>query len=339
LDRRREPVGAAVPVMHGIDHWFWHSNVAVSATGTVAYLPADRVREAELVWLDDAAHSTPVARGRGSFTSVAVSPDGREAAVDMVENAKSQVWIVDLERGTKRLLDSEGDSPIWSRDGAFITYVSRRYGDDAFYRARADGTETREYLITRRGAYSTPSDWSADGRTLLFSETTERGDSDVWTYSDGKATRFLGSAFSEQSAKFSPDGRFVAYAADDGGVSHVYLQPFPGPGPRAAVSAEESWGPHWSADGSSLFFKSGQRIMVVPVQTHPVLRIGQPKVWIDPGRPFGGYAVQQGSRRFLTLSDRTTESPLELRVILNWHEELNRLVPHPLPVAQRSRSE
>jgi Tol biopolymer transport system component len=117
----------------------------------------------------------------------------------------------------------------------------------------------------------------------VFSEYTERVDSDVWIYSEGKATPFLASAFSEQSARFSIDGRFVAYAADDGGVSHVYLQPFPGPGRRAAVSVEESSRPRWSADGRSLFFKSGQRIMVVPLQTNPVLRIGQPKVQLrDP---------------------------------------------------------
>jgi Tol biopolymer transport system component len=322
-------------VIHGIDHFYWHSNVAVSATGVLAYLPAAHVREAELVWLADGAGSTPVASGRGSFTSVVLSPDGREAAAAIVENAKSQVWIVDVERGTKRLLDSEGDSPIWSRDGAFIAYVSRGYSGDTFYRARADGTGSRESLFTRRGGYATPSDWSPDGRTLLFDELTERGDFDVWIYFDGRVTRFLSSPFSEQSATFSADGRFVAYSADDGGAGTVYVQPFPGPGPRKAVSAEKSGSANWSADGSSLFFKSGQRIMVVPVQTHPVLRIGQPKVWLDPGRPFGAYAVQQGSRRILTLSNRTTESPLELRVILNWFEELNRLAPHPSHTGRR----
>jgi serine/threonine-protein kinase len=331
LDRRHEPVSPPVPVLHGIDHWFWHSNVALSANGTVAYLPVEGVREAELVWVNDAGRSTPVAGGRGAFSSVALSPDGREVATDIVDDAKSQVWIFDLVRGTKRLLDGEGDtnSPVWSRDGVFITYVSRRNGSQALYRTRANGTGPREYLISRPDGYPEPTDWSPDGRTLLFSEYTERGDTDVWMYSSGRVTRYLASGFTEQSATFSPDGGFVAYAADDGGMSHVYVQAFPGPGPRTVVSAEEGGLPRWSADGASLFFKSGRRIMSVGVQTTPSLRIGQPKVWADPGLAFGGYAFTGDNRRFLAIADRATESPLELRVILNWFQELNRLVPHP----------
>ena len=88
-------------------------------------------------------------------------------------------------------------------------------------------------------------DWSPDGRSLLFSEYTNRGDTDIWIYSDGKATPLLASPFNEGSARFSPDGRFIAFDADDGGVSHVYVQPFPGPGPRTAISAEEAGSPAW----------------------------------------------------------------------------------------------
>ena len=86
---------------------------------------------------------------------------------------------------------------------------------------------------------------------LLFSEYTNRGDTDVWIYSDGKATPLLSSPSNEAAARFSPDGRFIAFEADDGGVSHVYVQPFPGPGPRTAISAEEGGTPVWINGGAA----------------------------------------------------------------------------------------
>ena len=88
-------------------------------------------------------------------------------------------------------------------------------------------------------------DWSPDGRSLLFSEYTSRGDTDVWIYSDGKARPILSSPSNEENARFSSDGRYIAFEADDGGVTHVYVQPFPGPGRRTAISAEEGGSPVW----------------------------------------------------------------------------------------------
>jgi eukaryotic-like serine/threonine-protein kinase len=329
---RFEPVGVAVPVIHGIDHLWWHSNVALSDTGTVVYLPAERVREAELVWLDNAGKVTPVPGGRGPFDSVAISPDGREAAGVLAEGTKVQVWIFDLERGVKRLLVSEGESrtPIWSRDGAFVTYVSSRGGTGALYRRRGDGTGDEERLLVRRSESPSLDDWSPDGRSLLFTEYTSRGDTDIWVYSGGKAAPLMASPFNEAQARFSPDGRFVAFEADDGGVSHVYVQPFPGPGPRTTVSIEEGGSPRWGPDGQLFYRGNGTRMMVVPLETEPALRVGRPRVLFE-GR-VGSFTVAPDARRFLTIAGRTTEKgPLELRVVLNWFEELERLAPHPPP--------
>ena len=147
-------------------------------------------------------------------------------------------------------------------------------------RART-GPAPREYLVRIHSIYPTLTDWSPDGRSLLFSAFTDRGDEDIWIYSGGKATPLIASPFSESSASFSPDGRFIAFAADDGGVSHVYVQPFPEAGPRTPVSIAEAGWPRWSADGQQLFFWSERRMMVVTIQTHPVLRIGQPH-WFSP---------------------------------------------------------
>ena len=73
-------------------------------------------------------------------------------------------------------------------------------------------------------------------------------------------------------------------------------------------------------------------MMVVAVQTAPVLRVGQPQLLSEQNHPTGGLAVTRAGPRFLEVSHRTmAEGPLELRVVLNWFEELERLAPHPRP--------
>jgi serine/threonine protein kinase/Tol biopolymer transport system component len=329
VNQRFEPVDASTPVLHGIDQGHGHSNVALSDNGTVIYLPADHVREAELVWVDRHGNPTPVPGGRLPFLSVALSPDGREVAGDLAQGTTLQVWVLDLERRAKRLLVSEGDSrwPIWSRDGRFITYWSTA-GNSSVFRKRADGTGSAQLLM--RGLPPLKlEDWSPDGRSLLFSAYTSRGDTDLWIYSDGKAMPFLSGPSNELSGRFSPDGRFIAFEADDGGVSHVYVQPFPGPGPRTAISADEGYSPAW-IDGGRLLFLSPSRMMVVDVQTLPDLRVGQTRP-LNERRDVRGKLLipSPNGRQFLMLSPRSMDGPIELRIILNWFQELERLAPHP----------
>ena len=328
VNQRFEPVGDPTPVLHGIDHDYRHSNVALSDNGTVIYVAADRVREPGLVWLDRDGNATPVPGGRVPFETAALSPDGLEVAGDLVEGTKVQVWVRDLERGAKRVLVSEGDSyqPIWSRDGRFITYWSTP-GNSSVFRKRADGTGSAELLMRGRPSLILE-DWSPDGRSLLFSEYTNRGDTDVWIYSDGKAMPLLSSPSNEAEARFSLDGRFIAFDADDGGVSHVYVQPFPGPGPRTAISAEEGGRPVWINGGRLLFLSAG-RMMVADVQTHPDLRVGQTRPLNERRDVQWRIMPSPDGRRFLMLSPRAMEGPIELRIILNWFQELERLAPHP----------
>ena len=328
VNQRFEPVGDPTPVLHGIDQDYRHSNVALSDNGTVIYVAADRVRESGLVWLDRDGNATPVPGGRVPFETAALSPDGLEVAGDVVEGTKVQVWVRDLERGAKRLLVSEGDSyqPIWSRDGKFITYWSTR-GNSSVFRKRADGTGSAELLMRGRPSLILE-DWSPDGRSLLFSEYTNRGDTDVWVYSDGKAMPLLSSPSNEAEARFSLDGRFIAFEADDGGVSHVYVQPFPGPGPRTAISTEEGDRPVWINGGRLLFLSQG-RMMVADVQTHPDLRVGHTRPLNERRDVQYRIMPSPDGRRFLMLSPRVMEGPIELRLILNWFQELERLAPHP----------
>jgi len=331
---RFDPVGAPVPVIQGIQNSFGRfSSIALSDSGTVAYLPAERVQDAELVWLDRAGNLTPIPGARGNiFYHFRLSPDGRAVGVTFAEGAdgaRSSVWILDLERGTRRLI-AEADSfgPIWSRDGALVTYWSSRGGIDALFRKRADGTGSEERLVERRST-PYPTDWSPDGRTLLFEEAALHGGFGVWVYSGGASTLFLAGTFDQRYPTFSPDGGFVAYQSGQPNDENVYVQPFPGPGARTTVSSEGGGGvPRWGPGGRDLYYISGGKMMVVTIEREPGLHAGRPRVVFES--PLAGqFDISPDAKRFLMVTPRTTAVPLEVRVILNWEEELERLAPHP----------
>jgi Tol biopolymer transport system component len=135
--------------------------------------------------------------------------------------------------------------------------------------------------------------------------------------------------FNEVGARFSPDGRFVAFTTDEGGENHVYVQPFPGPGEKKPVSIEESDSPQWGTDGRQLFYRGPQGLMAVPLQTGPVFQPEPAQLLfrIDPSST--GYVQTRDGRRLLVVSRRMQEGPTELRIVLNWFAELERLAPHP----------
>ena len=192
LDERFGPVGTPAPVMHGIDHHFWHSNVALSENGTVVYVPAERVRDAELAWLDRQGNITSCPWRTSVVLTVALSPDGREAAAR--RRRRNENAGLDLRPGTgnEAAARPEGDSrpPIWSRDGAFMTYVSTRGDAEAIYRKRADGTGAEE-LLARRSRSADPRRLVSGRPNAPLQRVHSRGDSDIWIYSAGKARHSL----------------------------------------------------------------------------------------------------------------------------------------------------
>jgi Tol biopolymer transport system component len=271
----------------------------------------------------------PIPAVRGNILwHFGLSPDGRAVGVTLGQGAQSSVWIFDLARGTRRLL-AEADSygSVWSRDGTSLTYAARREGTRGLFRKRADGTGNEERLVVRRSV-SYPSDWSPDNQSLLFEESSTRGGFDVWVYSGGATSLFLPGNFDHRYPTFSSDGRFLAYQSGDPNDENVYVQPYPGPGARIAVSSENG-APRPGGDRADLtsIYISGTKMMAVTVEREPLLRAGRPRVIFDGIS--SRFDISPDGKRFLMVSPRTTAVPLEVRVILNWQHELERLAPHP----------
>ena len=144
----------------------------------------------------------------------------------------------------------------------------------------------------------------------------------------------LRTPFYESGAKFSPDGRWLAYASDESGRFEIYVQPFPGPGGKLQVSTDGGTEPLWARNGE-LFYRNGNRLMAVETKTDPTFSASTPKLLFEGpcerGAGAGGtnYAVTGDGQGFVMVKASGPEgsAPTQINVVLNWFEELKRRVP------------
>jgi serine/threonine-protein kinase len=137
--------------------------------------------------------------------------------------------------------------------------------------------------------------------------------------------------------QLSPDGRWLAYAADDeSGRREIYVQPYPGLGGKFQISTGGGNEPQWSRDGRELFYRSGNKMIAVAIATEGGFVAGKPRQLFEgnyittlAGWVRANYDVSPDGQRFLMLKrvDQGRERPAQINVVLNWSEELKRLVP------------
>jgi WD40 repeat protein len=231
----------------------------------------------------------------------------------------------------------------------YVAFQSNREQDLGIFRQRADGSGAAERLTTAEaGAAHIPESWSPDGSRLLYNVVSKDGLAALWVLNlaTRKAEPFGGvtsPVSTLPAAVFSPDGKWVAYASSDQRQSSaVYVQPFPATGARYQISRNEDDAHHpvWAPDGKALYFTPGPggRINEVKVSTQPTFTFGEATTF--PG-PFANvppnqerpYDISRDGLRFIGLAN-ATDSPQpgkgvapQIRVVLNWAEELTRLVP------------
>ena len=276
-----------------------------------------------------------------------VSPDGTRLAFGTSDGKAAVISIYELSNASAvRQITFEGNNrfPIWSTDGSRVAFQSDRQGDPAIFWQPANGGTAEKLTTPEPGTSHTPESWSPDGDILLFSAT--KGPlSSLWTFSlkDRKATPFGGVKDSTipTNAMFSPDGRWVAYQTGQAGTTEgtSYVEPFPSDGSKHLI-ARQGGRPLWSRDGKELFFVPAPGLFnVVAVKTAPTFTITSP---IAVPRGFGPAAPTE-PRTFdimpdgrivgvITVGQSQSESSAQIQVqqihvVLNWFEELKRLVP------------
>ncbi len=346
--QRLTATGAAVPMVEGILQSLatGAAQYSFSSTGSLVYVPGGvQATQRRLVWVSRNGAEQPLAAPARAYRQPRLSPDGRRIAV-AIEEQETQVWLYDLSRETLTRLTFEGNTnfnPVWTPDGKRITFQSNKEGPQNLFWQLADGSGGLERLTTSEYV-NAPESWSPDGQLLAFIEINPTTGYDVWVLRMGdpsagsgqvrKAEPFLRTPFNEGSARFSPDGRWLAYLSNESGRYEVYVQPYPGPGGKWQISTEGGTEPVWNPNGRELFYRSGDKMMAVDIATQPGFAAGKPKVlfegqYLPTPATFPNYDVAPDGQRFLMLKpiEQAQAAPTQINVVLNWFEELKRRVP------------
>ena len=333
---RLEVTGTPVRVLSGVSYAIRrYSHVAVSPAGTVAFIAGPPATEARRMMLIDRTGTKRdvLDLPPRQYVRPRISPDGRRIVVESLDTVPHTVWILDLNRGVLMRLADDRHEPTWlsNEEISFSTPAPPK-----LMKQRADGSSP-EQMIGDLGGPTTPTgQWSPDGRWFVFtgaSAATTQRDVLAFNPQQGATPRpITASRFDERTPSLSPDGRWIAYAADDTGRLEIYVQPFPGSGARQQVSIGGGTEPMWARDSRELFFRQDDRILAVvtglPGQFSPsrpvVLFAGSFEAW--PQR--AGYDVTHDGR-FLFV-ERPDERPLtHLRVIVDWFDDLRAKVRTP----------
>jgi WD40 repeat protein len=241
---------------------------SVSENGRLIY-QAGSLLPSQLTWFDRDGRPVGVLGEPAFYGDLALSPDGTQVAVTVSGGGAddADIWVYDVARrfGTRMTSHTAMDrGAVWSKADGRLAFVSNRAGPsiDVFVKPgdRADGEAP---LVGTPDEDEVAESWSPDGRFLIYGASPAAGAPGgglfVWSFADRRATPLVQTRFAETQARFSPDGRWVAYISNDSGPFQVYVTPFPGPGHIRCrgLATAVAWrrqrdhlsGAGWNADG------------------------------------------------------------------------------------------
>jgi Tol biopolymer transport system component/predicted Ser/Thr protein kinase len=329
-------VGEPTPVLENVTNLLaGRAAFDIAGNGTLVYLPRPSDVQ-QLVWVAPNGRTTPAVTERvdGVYHGPpAVSPDGRRLAVTLhPANGRDQIVVYDLVRGTRAPLAAldhlSGTTtrwPVWTTDGARLTFASERDGSWDIFEVAASGGGEPEPLFVAPGGQS-PASWSAGDRMLLF-EQSNGGPRDIWSLPRGGTAVPVTSTpgVDERDGALHPSRDWLLYSSDEvRGRTEIFVRPYPESGSQVQVTTTGGQTPMWAPDGRHVFYAGLdlETIWSVAVTFTPAPVFGPPTE-IARVR-----LVDDGSRSFTRISDGrllVLEELGESRpfvVVQNWFEEL-----------------
>ncbi len=307
----------------------------LATNGTLAYVAGNVAEAGEtLTWLDRNGGQTVATARKGTHhTDSRLAPDGLSLALEVAgtETSPISVWIHDLERDVRAALTPgiRATFPVWSPDSRrVIARLGTGIEPEGIYSVPVDRSGAPTLLLAEPdGKHLLPMDWSPDGKSLLYvqSATLARGraaDNDIWRLPIDEANAepepFLATGASEIDARYSPDGRWVAYVSDQTGQYEIYLRPAAGGG-EVRVSAEGGLDPEWNPTGGELFFLAGRTLKSVEVRDNAARPVGaEREVLTLPQTARPRFLLPAAEGRFVTSQFGDTQQANAVHAILNW---------------------
>jgi Tol biopolymer transport system component len=307
---------------------------SISENGVLAYQPAT-APTTELRWTDTSGAPGALVDTFHSFVTYRVSPDGQRIAMALpdLRRGEADIWIYEGSGRRRLTFDVNAGTPIWSRDGARVLFATQRGDTATLFEKPADGSAPHRAIGSIKAAV-TLEDLSSDGRTLLYSTFDLKNQYDLWALDLNAPDRpqpiAAGADFNQRDARFSPDGRWVAYHANNTGRYETYVQPFPPTGAQWQVSGAGGAGPRWSADGKRLFFQTADLFVAsVDVRAGSAFEAANPRKMfklseIPYPREGGAGFFEVGPAGSILWQSPITSGASPLVIVTNWTAALSK---------------
>jgi Tol biopolymer transport system component len=350
--QRLEVTAQPAPILEGVvtGPGVGGAQFSFSDSGNLVYVAGvTGFQNVSIYWMDHEGKFTSLRETPANYFNPTFSPDGKRLALEIFDGKRRDIWVYEWERDTLTRLTFAGQrnsNPAWTSDGQRIVYSAQEKGGMSnLWWIRADGAGDAQRLAEWKGSQF-PTSWRPDGKFLAFYQENPGTSYDIMTlpmegdersgWKPGEPKPFANGPFNEAAPAFSPDGRWLAYHANESGNSEVYVQPFPGPGGKWQISTGGGVAPKWSRNGKELFYRTtDSKIMVVTyTASGDSFHADKPQLWspgqfTDRGANYN-FDLHPDGKRFAVLKAPSTEpAPVVNKVsfIFNFFDEIRRKVP------------
>jgi len=331
---RRSVIGDVVTVAESVASDPITGGAAISTSNANVFAYRSGRSSTQVAWFDRTGRALGTAasfEGTG-LSNPRLSPDGRRVIGERTMNSETSLWLIDPPHQVvfaRAPDESRTRYPVWSRDGDRIAYVEVRSGSVKLLVRTPAGTGDRDV------SFDLPpntflSDWSQDGRFLLYFSPAPKTGTDIWVVPmDTRVPRvFHSTPANEMWGQFSPDGRWIAYHSNETGRFEIYVKPFPGPGGAIPISTTGGIYTRWSRDGNELFYVAPDATMMSVRVRHSATTLSADKpVALFKTRRVGGgvniigyghqYDVAPDGRFLINVEPESNLRPITL--VINWN--------------------
>jgi hypothetical protein len=304
---------------------------SASETGVLVFDPLANRMTQRAYWVDRGGKTIHSLKPLEDVSRTWLAPDGQHVLFSRynLQSGGSDLWLRDVKSGTDVRLTSKPSNnsvAVWSPDASRILMATKQGGEHYQLYEKVVSRLEQEALLFQSDVSKYPTDWSRDGRYIIYYQGMPQTKNDIWAlplFGDRKPFPLLQTPANESGGTLSPDGQWLAYHSDESGRSETYVQKFSDGSRKRRISTNGGVCPQWRGDGRELYYHAlDNKLMAASVTGGTSLAVGAPVAIVELGYrgivDHAYYSVDRDGQRFLlnTVVESETNSPLT--VIVNW---------------------